>query len=258
MSHRSAAHAFASFVGLTALLVSSPGSAGEKSPISSLPTLPAPRDRTEPPKDYGVPGLTVKEHQRTSRSYLELIAATSRGYCIVEAASPALQLESSTTMFDGQMELWRFVEAEGRATLERTRFAMANDPNGVWVQSKTSTELRAVVRSDGVTVWAFRDASRGGDVVLLARGAARGREIHMKRAEDDGGPDFITSECTFGAARLPSSAAKTGTLAQLQGTLPPDGEDKSKVTPRFVVDGSLAKLSRDPEPVLSVRIRRIE
>ena len=257
MFPRSVARAFASVVGLAALLASSPGSAGDKLAISTLPTLPAPRDRTEPPKDYGVPGITVKERQWASRSHLELTAATSRGYCIVDASDSALQLASSTTMFEGQMELWKLVEADGKATLERTRFTIASNLNDLWVQSKTSTDLRAVARSDGVTVWAFRDASRG-DVVLLARGATGGREAHAKSAEDEGLPDFVSSGCTFGAARLPSSAAKAGALAHLNGTLPPVGEGKSKVTPRFVVDGSLAKLSRDPEPVLSVRVRRIE
>ncbi len=245
----------ASLVAAAALSASAPAAAGEKAPISALPALPAPRDRTDPPKDYGVTGLAVKEHTSAARSYLELTAATSRGYCIVDTEF-GLRLESSTTALDNRVELWRLVEKDGRATFERTRFEVSTYLNNAWEKSKTTIELREVARSNGVAVWGFREPS--GDVVLLARGASGGREVRPKKQEENGGFDFVSSDCTFGAVRIAASAAKAGSLAQLRGSLPPVGEGKAKVTPQFVVDGSLAKLSRDPEPVLAVRVRLLD
>ena len=256
MFRRYLPRALAAILAGAALFASSPGIAGEKALVSTLPTLPAPRDRTDPPKDYGVTGLTVREHESAARSYLELAAATSRGYCIVDG-EVGFRLESSTTALDSKMELWRFVEADGKATLERTRFEVSSYLKSAWTKSKTSVELREVARSNDVSVWGFRDAASG-EIVLLARGANGGREVRPKKADEAGSFDFVSSECAFGAARLPPSAAKVGALVQLRGTLPPVGEGKAKITPQFVVDGSLAKLTRDPEPVLSVRVRMID
>ena len=247
-------HTLGSLLALTLFAVSSPGAAADKAPLSTLPTLPAPRDRTEPPADRGVAGLTVKVHESNARSYLELVATTSRGYCIAETEM-ALRLGASTYSVESTLDLWRLVEADGKATFERTRFGVDSPARDAWMKSKTTIELREVARSNGVTVWGFREAS--GDVVLLSRGATRGRETRTRKADDDGF-DFVSSDCTYGAVRLSASAAKKGAFAQLHGALPPVGEGKAKVVPRFVVDGSLAKLSRDPEPVLAVRVRLFE
>ncbi|MBX3215802.1 MAG: hypothetical protein KF850_27435 [Labilithrix sp.] len=240
--------------GVLTLLGAADARAGDRSPISDLPVLPAPRDRADPPKDYGVPGLVVKEHTSAARRYLELRAVTSQGYCIAERGL-GLRLHASTTVTDEPGEVWRLVEKDGGATFERTRYEVADDLNSAWVKSKTTIALREVTKANGVTVWGYRDTN--GDVVLLARGASSGREVRPP-TNDFEGFDFITSDCAFGAARLSIGAAKKGVLAQLHGTLPAEGEGKSKVVPRFVVDGTLAKLARDPEPVLSVRVRRIE
>ncbi|MDF2693024.1 MAG: hypothetical protein K0S65_1407 [Labilithrix sp.] len=227
--------------------------AGDKAPVSSLPALPSVHDRTEPPKGHGVPGLVMKEHAGVGRSYTELIASTAQGYCIVNQEF-GLRLESSTTWTEKDAnELWRLVEKDGKATFERTRFS-ASSSGGLWVKSKTSLELSEVSRANGVIVWGFRD---GSDVILLARGATGGREVRPQKPEEEG-PSFLSSDCTFGAARLSTTMAKTGTLAQMRGSLPPVGEGKAKITPQFVVDSSLAKLSRDPEPVLAVRVRRFD
>jgi hypothetical protein len=220
--------------------------------------LPAPHDRTEPPKDYGVPGLLVKEHASTARSYTELAAATGRGYCIASREF-GLSLETTAEFSErdpDRYELWRLVEKDGKATFERTRFEVASYLTSAWVKSKTSIELREVARANGVTVWGYRD---GSDVVLLSRGADGGRETRPKEdTQDTFDSDFVSSNCTFGAVRLSVATAKAGSLAQLHGTLPPVGEGKSKVVPQFVVDSTLAKFSRDPEPVLSVRVRLID
>jgi hypothetical protein len=257
MSRWTSKHAtLCSLVGAVALLWSGTSNAGDKAPLSALPVLPAPHDRTEPPKDYGVPGLVVKEHASAARSYTELAAATGQGYCIV-GREFGLRLEATARPSERDQdahELWRLVEKDGKATFERTRFEVASDLTSAWVKSKTSIELREVARANGVTVWGYRD---GSDVVLLSRGADGGRETRPKKDTDDFF-DFVSSGCTFGAVRLSLATAKAGSLAQLHGTLPPVGEGKSKVVPQFVVDSTLAKFSRDPEPVLSVRVRLID
>ena len=254
MIRRTPTRPLASLVAAAALAASSPGTAANKAPVSALPLMPAPRDRSDPPKDYGVAGMTVKEIGDGPR--VELVAATSRGYCIADTKD-GLSLSSSTTSTDDEeLELWRLVETDGKATFERTRFEVAGYLRSPWVKSKTSIELRAVTSSNGVTVWGFRHPN--GDVVLLARGAASGREVPGKKSEEDGSFDLVSSDCAFGAARLSASAVKAGSLAQLRGSLPPVGEGKAKVVPHFVVDGSMAKLSRDPEPMLAVRVRRLE
>ena len=44
-------------------------------------------------------------------------------------------------------------------------------------------------------------------------------------------------------------------VAQLTGSLPAHGTGKDKVTPQFMVDVSLSRVARDPEPKLAVRVR---
>jgi hypothetical protein len=93
--------------------------------------------------------------------------------------------------------------------------------------------------------------------VLVARGADAGRELLPEKAEADS-LGLTSSECTFGATRLSASAAHKGTFAQLRGSRPAIGERASRLVLPFIVDSSLTKLKRDPEPVLSVRVRTLE
>jgi hypothetical protein len=241
------------FAGVAALLVSTPSTAGDKAPLSSLPTIPMARERTEP-ESYGVPGLAVKEVRSGSREILELTALARRGYCIVDRER-SMGLSASTALWGDekpdQKELWHLVENDGKATLEQTRLMMVPSQKNAWALSTSSVELREVARSNGVTVWAYRD--RTGDAVLLARGAFSGREVRAKQEET--GFTFVSSDCGFGAVRLDATSAKAGAIAQLRGSLPPVGTGKDKVVPQFVVNGSLAKLARDPEPLLAVRVQ---
>jgi hypothetical protein len=231
-----------------------PSHAGETAPISSLPTLPTAKDRTDPPKDYGVPGLVIKEESSAGRSYFEARAVTAQGYCIASSEF-GLRLASTSSVSSKEDELWRLVEKDGKATFERTRYEVASSSNSAWVKSKTQIELRAVAHAHGVTVWGYREPS--GDIVLLAHGATGGRQLRPKKADEDSF-SFVSSDCAFGATRLHAQEAKNGTFAQITGSLPAVGEGKSKVIPRFAIDSSLAKLARDPEPVLSVRVRVLE
>jgi hypothetical protein len=234
---------------------SSSASETERTALSTLPTLPTAKDRTEPPEHRGVPGLTLKEQTIGTRSWLELHAATSQGYCLANRDSSFSLGDSSVWSENDKSELWRLTEKEGAGTLERTRFTVVGSLKDAWVASKTSVPLRKVTSDKGVTVWGLRDES--GDVVLLARGVKSGRE--RMPSDEENTLAFVSSfECSFGAARIGTKLAKVGAIAQLRGFLPPVGQGKEKVIPQFLVDGSFARLTRDPEPMLAVRVRLVE
>ena len=233
--------------------------AGDKTPLSSLRTAPTPRDRTEPEK-LGVPGLAVKE-TTGARPYLELTAAKAQGYCIVDREARST-LQASTLWAShekaDQLELWRLVEKDdaATATLERTRLMLVPSQHDAWALSKQSIELRPVGRSNGITVWGYRDPA--GDAVLLARGVSSGRELVPESEQEARGFGFVSSDCAYGAVHLFAANAKSGSIVQARGSLPPIGEGKAKTIPQFIVNGSIVKLSRDPEPLLDVRIRMID
>ena len=63
----------------------------------------------------------------------------------------------------------------------------------------------------------------------------------------------------FGICSELSRERQSGTIpSRLEGSLPPIGEGKARVKPRYVVDASLATLERDTEPVLAVRVRLLD
>jgi hypothetical protein len=238
-------------LGLLVATLTGIAGAADKSPVSSLPSLPAPHDETDTPNGGAVAGLTVKP--TGYGSYVELVAAKSQGYCLV-ASDAALRLQD-TSSSSGDGDLWRLEEdaTAGEATLERTRFAVLISDKKVWVKSRARIALRAVARADGLTVWAFREAN--GDVFLLARGADGGRESEAPPKKDDfDALRFVGSQCKFGATRISRGMARAGAVARLEGALPTIGEGKSKVYPRYSVDASLSQFGREQEPMLAVRI----
>lgn len=234
----------------TATLVPSLAAAGERSPISLLPTLATPARPKEPGEPTALAGLTVKEAGTPAHRWNTVDASGAAGYCLV-ARSEALWLSTTNGYGSGPDELWRFTEADGKAKLERTRFETADLK--FRIKSRQSIELASVAKAHGVTVWGFREANN--DVTLLARGSSSGREVEGLRPDDGEAFQFTSSDCTFGAVRLAGKRASTGTIAQLRGELPPIGTGKDKRVPHFIIDASLSKLSRDPEPTLSVRVR---
>ncbi len=231
--------------------LAAPADAGDRLPVSALPTAP-PFVEVKDPATVGAPaGVSVKE-EGTDYKYHVLEAATRAGYCVV-SRTQSLRMQATTDWdFEDADEVWRFTEDSG-PSVERTRFARVTEDRTLRVRSRQTIRPVEVARANGLTVWGFRESN--GDVVLLARGAQSGREGEGPWKEPTELISFAHSDCTFGATRIAGQRAKTGAVAQLRGELPPVGEGESRVVPRFIVDATLAKLSRDPEPILSVRIR---
>ncbi len=67
--------------------------------------------------------------------------------------------------------------------------------------------------------------------------------------------EFASSNCSFGATRMNAASIAAGAVAHLSGERTPDPKGPREV---FAVDISASKLSRDPEPMLSVRVRKLE
>jgi hypothetical protein len=227
--------------------------AGERTSLGELATLPAVKDIEDPGPHMGVPGLTLKEHSGRV-AYYEITAATSQGYCLV-MRDGIFELSSMTTESDVS-ELWRLVEKDGGATLEKTHYQIAPYLGNAWVKSKTSVTLKPLATDLGITAWGMRDTN--GDLVVIAPRATSGNESGPQSKE--GGGSMTHSACTYGATRIRASTLKAGGgTAQLTGRLPAeggDGEGKATVEPAFIIDISAVKVARDPEPVISVRVRR--
>jgi hypothetical protein len=235
---------------------SSFGNAADKAPLSSLPILPKPTLLKD--TKAGVPGLTSSE-QGTGMKYIEIKADTKSGYCIV-GRDYGLRLTAMSSYNPTEEEVWRFQEdkEKKKATLERIGYDLPMGEKNVHTKStKTVINLARLAETPRVTVWGFREAN--GDITVLSRNATDGRETGIARKDEgDGSLKTTSSECTFGAVRLIASQISSGGVAQLRGQLPAVGEGKSKVIPRFSIDLSIAKLGRDPEPILSVRVRETE
>jgi hypothetical protein len=225
--------------------------AGERTSLAELASLPTVKDSEDPGTHMGVPGLKLKEEHSLRTTYYEISAATSQGYCLV-MRDRMFELSPSTTDTDVS-ELWRFVEKDGGATLEKTRYQVASYVGNAWVKSKTSVTLKPLATDLGITAWGMRDTN--GDLVVIAPRATSGNESGPQRNE--GGGSTTHSGCTYGATRIHASALKAGGgSAQLTGRLPAEGEGKTRVEPAFIIDISAVKVARDPEPVISVRVRR--
>ncbi len=229
--------------------IASVAMAGEKTPLSKLPMMgPAPQMLDKPrPKPAGLELVS-----KTASGNPELTITPSKGYCIA-LGDGSLRKQLSPP---NSGELWRFTEQKGekdasKATLERMSFDVST---GATEANRTSsivrTDLSIVAKSAHVTVYSFRGAN--GDIMLIARHAQQGRETTQDST--DSVRPFVFSECEFGAVQLSTAKAKGGTVAQLMGQVPKN--DKTQ-TPEihFTIDASLAKVGRDPEPILSVRIR---
>jgi hypothetical protein len=236
---------------LSALTLATPSAAGSTVPVSTLPSLAVVAKSQK--RVASVAGLVVqKTPPYPKATYVNVDAAASRGYCFV-SRDYTLRLAKSVGS-DDVKELWHLSESGGEVTLERTLLDIDRETREVLVAGRASARLREVARSpSGVVAWAFRD---GADVVVVAKGADGGVEsVHPTRDDEPSVVPFVSSECAFGAVRIDARAPDKGAAGQLVGSLPPKGEGKDKVIPRFAVDVSLSRVARDPEPTLAVRVR---
>jgi hypothetical protein len=246
---RARARALALPILAVALLASTPpASAGDRTPVSSLPKVPPTRDRASPPETLGVAGLAITTYPKGA--YASIEARVKDGYCLVNRSEFGFQLQDSVGFEGLTSELWHFRETETSLRVEITGLGTVSEPRGLWAKSRASVDALSVGRHGGVAVWAFREAN--GDAVFVTRAATGGREA---RSSSDAAemPTFpgAFSNCSHGAVRIQAPRLRTGGVAQLRGA-----DERPKTM--FIVDVSAAKLSRDPEPFLSLRIRRGE
>ncbi len=239
------------------LLAPSEAKAGTKAPLSSLAALPAPTPPRTPEATGAVKGLTVKTKDVYGGTvWHDVNASTGRGYCLATTESGYRWMSSwgaSSKGIASDLDVDRLVEKDGKATLERTRVHFDPTDASLTTKGRSQVELREVARTPaGIVVWAFRD---GKDVVVLARNIERGVESRHPSTEDGGSPFISADGCPFAGVRLDARKPDAGSVAQLTGTLPPVGTGKSKVVPRFMVDASLSRVSRDPEPMIAVTVR---
>lgn len=223
--------------------------------MSAIPRLSA-VGAIAPLKDAVIeklPGVTMKpEGVAGVTRWRDFAATTSRGYCLVDSGSDGTSLYDSYRRYSSStkadLDVVRFVEKDGKASLERTRVHFVDNALVPDVMGRSTVPLAEVGRSELGPVYAFRD---GSEVVLVMKGADSGIDGRKPSGEQSGN-SFSSSSCSFGMARLDGSA---GAVAQLRGSLPTRGTGKDKVTPRFLVDASVSKLARDKEPMLAVRVR---
>jgi len=241
---------------LASLVTGRVASAGEKAPVSSLPLLPEKKMLRE--AKLGVPGISATERTSHGAKYLDIKTDVKNGYCIVNR-SYSLALQSTSIESSTANELWHFTEdAEKKtASLERVNIDLPIGDKVFYAMStKATIQLSRIGQGTNVTAWAFREPN--GDVTVLASHANDGRETMRKSEENAESLPMTSSDCSFGAVRILGAQLKNGGVAQLRGTLPPVGEGKAKVYPRFSIDLTVAKVGRDPEPILSVRVRETE
>jgi hypothetical protein len=108
-----------------------------------------------------------------------------------------------------------------------------------------------------VVAWAYRE---GRDVTVVARTDREASGLQSPQAgKEDTVTSFLSADCGFVLARLDGKKPAAGAVARIVGRLSPrveeNGEERRKIWPRFFVDASLSKVTRDPEPILSVRVR---
>ncbi|AKV02784.1 hypothetical protein AKJ09_09447 [Labilithrix luteola] len=241
---------FVSAVVLASIAVATEAHAATTSPIPSLSAMAslAPLKGAVVEK---VPGISMKDEGLAGTTrWRDFIAATSRGYCLADSGNDGTTLYDSyrrySTMTNGDLDLVRFVEKDGKASLERTRVHFVDNALVPDVVGRSSVGLVEVAKSEAGAVYAYRD---GSEVVLVMKGVESGLEGRKVSA---GASQFSSTSCSFGMARLDGAA---GAVGQFRGTLPSRGTGKDKVTPRFLVDASVSKLARDKAPMLAVRVR---
>jgi hypothetical protein len=241
---------------LATMLAAPSASAGTTTPVSALASLPRAVPLKTPEATTSIVGLALKTKDGyRDTKWHDLLASTGRGYCLSSGEGGARWMStygSSSRSSAEDLDLDHLVEKDGKVTLERTRVHFDPADATLTATGRSQVELHEITRTAaGIVVWAFRD---GRDIVVLARNVERGME--SPRPQQDGTFPFISSDgCPYAGARLDARKPEAGTIAQLTGALPAQGTGKDKVIPRFMIDASLSRVSRDPEPMLAIRVR---
>lgn len=238
------------------LLVPSEARAGTI-PLSSIAALPGPVALKVPSAVTPIPGLTMtsKDGYGNTRWH-ELVASTGRGYCLAQRESGYRWMASygsSARSATEDLELDRLVEKDGVVTLERTRVHFDPPSGTITATGRSQVELKEISRTPaGIVVWAYREERA---IVVLAKRVERGVESRQIGTEESGVPFVSVEGCPFAGARLDARKPEAGAFVQLTGALPAEGTGKEKIIPKFIVDASLTRVARDPEPLLAVRVR---
>ncbi|MBS2019444.1 MAG: hypothetical protein JST00_41665 [Deltaproteobacteria bacterium] len=256
---RTSMFAAAAITALTSFTASPARADARTVPLSSLNVLPtlAPV-RASGPAAVTVPGLTmkVKDSSRGAKWH-DITAATGRGYCLAASDTGTRFMDTtgmSSTSEHQELDLNRLFEKDGKTMFERTRISLDGKTSTITAVGRAVVELSEVARGpEGLVVWGYRTAS---DVVVIAKRAERGTESSAKGGDDGVAVPFVFVEgCPYAAARLDTKKPDVGAFAQLVGSLPAKGTGKDQAAPKFLVDASLSKLVRDPEPMVAVRVR---
>ena len=223
----------------------------DTAPLSSIPitripeTLPALRGGGQ------LSGVAVQTRYNTPY----LVAAASSDACLVsysDAGRPVSSNRDVITSSATSVRVERLVTAEdGSATLEVN--AIQVDEKSYRLRGRLQVPLTVVARDPrGIVVYAYRAA---GELVILTSIANSGGSYRNAPAPPKSGEPMPFSEligfadCSLNRARLDPRYAGA---AVLTGRTKAEGEAKSKL---FTINASLSKVTRDPEPILSVSVR---
>lgn len=241
------------------LFASSMASAGTSSPLSTIRTIPALAPvRATTPAAVTVPGVSLKSRDGYGATkWHDLKSSTGRGYCFASTEGGFRFMDNygvSSKAEPDELDLDRLFEKDGKTLLERTRIAIDGRTGTVTAVGRAVVELQEIGRGpEGVVVWAYR---MGPDVIVLTKRVDRGMEGFVRSPDDGTTVPFVSVDgCPYAGARLDAKKPEAGTFAQLIGELPAKGTGKDKTTQKFFVDASLSKVARDPEAMISVRIR---
>lgn len=234
-----------------AVLATSGRASAAAVPLSSLPRLPTiPNAEKGPQSPVRLAGAWLGKVEGTR------VEVHAKGnLCIHERqAAPRTDLAAvQTAALGDELDFLRLEETDGSATLERTRVTV--DAKGLLLVARHKVPLVKALSSPRWTTATF--AYREGDDVVVLTTASSDVSVAMARRTDEdwrGG----WSSCGFAMARLPiDRAARGGVVAQVFGgkttrALPAGGPATAS---NFVVNLSLAKIGRDPEPFLSAGLR---
>jgi hypothetical protein len=255
---RARSRALVSALGLVAAAVASAPAPASAAPLglSSLPAMPA----LGPLKDGPPAGVKLEVSTGyAGRTWHRIDAEAAKGYCIMTGGSSSMTTQSWNSAIDesDQAYVVRLVEKDGQARLEVARLAFDAVAGSASGSAPKRVALREIARSGDVVAWAYREGKR---VVVVSRRITGGvdtasSKLEPEREGEDVSPFLANDGCPFVLARLDLRAA--GPIAQLEGAIS-KGKGKARKTRRYVIDVSVSKVARDPEPLVSARVRDLE